>query len=108
MKKRQPQILEKLVGVLCDRFGQRTTLGETLMAVIAFRCLSRGETLSISDLANLSGQSNSSVSRWLDGMTNVRLVTDPNDERRKLVKITDWEKTKPYMARVAAILGHFE
>lgn len=105
---RQTRILEELVRVLCDRFGQRTTLGETLTVLIAFHRLSRGETLSISDLANLSGQSTSSVSRWLDRMTNVRLVNDPNDERRKLIEIIDWEKPKPYMARVAAILGHSE
>jgi len=101
-------ILEQLIRVLCDRFGGRTTLGETLTIVITLDRLSCGETLSISDLANLSGQSISSVSRWLDRMPHVLLVNDPTDERRKLIEITDWEKANTHLAAIAAILGHSE
>ncbi len=108
MNERQTQILEELVGVLCDHFGQRTTLGETLTAVIALDRLSCDETLCISDLANLSGQSKSSVSRWLDRMPHVRLDSDPTDERRKLIEITDWEKANTHLVAIAAILGHSE
>ena len=108
MNKRQPQILEELVGVLCDRFGRRTTLGETLTAVIGLDRLSCGETLCISDLAKLSGQSKSNVSRWLDRVPHVRLVDDPNDERSKLIEITDWEKANTHLAAIAAILNRSE
>ena len=108
MNERQTQILEELVGVLCDHFGRRTTLGETLTEVIALDRLSRDETLCISDLANLSSQSKSSVSRWLDRMPHVRLDSDPTDERRKLIEITDWEKANTHLVAVAAILGYSE
>ncbi len=108
MNEHQQKRLEDLVQLLCNRFGRRTTLGEAFTAIIGINRLSQGDTLCISDLAELSGEPVSSVSRWLKRAPHIQMVTDPEDERRKFIQITDWEKANTHLAVIAAILGHSE
>ena len=59
----------------------------------------------MSDIARLSGESNSNVSRWLNRAPFIRLVDDPDDERRKLIEITDLRAAQSHLRNVEEILG---
>ena len=104
MNEQQEQKLEQLLEVLRDRFGQGAPLGMVLTAVKGIHRVSRGAKLSVSDAARLSGESVSNVSRWLNRAPLVRLVKDPEDDRRKLVEITDMRVARSHMQQIAAIL----
>ncbi len=104
MNEQQQERLEELVKVLCDRFGRRTTLGEVFAAVIGIRRLSRGDTLCVSDLAELSGEPVSNVSRWLRQVPHLQMVPDPEDERRKLIQVVDWERAGSHFDALVELL----
>ena len=104
MNEQQEQRLEELLEVLRDRFGQRAPLGLVLTAVKGIHRVSRGVKLSISDLARLSGDSLSNVSRWLNQAPFIKLVDDPDDERRKLIEITDSRAARSHLQKIETIL----
>ena len=108
MNEQQQEALEELVRVLRDRFGRRTTLGEALAAIVFLNRLTRGESLGVSELAHLSGESVSNVSRWLKRVRHVELINDPSDERRKLIRITDWDVARSHYSELASIFGRME
>jgi hypothetical protein len=105
MNEQQEQRLEELLEVLRDRFGQGAPLGLVLTAVKGIHRVSRGVKLSISDVARLSGDSLSNVSRWLNQAPFIKLVDDPDDERRKLIEITDSRAARSHLQKIEAILA---
>ncbi len=105
MNKQQEQRLEELLEVLRDRFGQGAPLGKVLTAVKGIHRVSRGAKLSVSDMAKLSGESMSNVSRWLNQAPFIRLVDDPEDERRKLIEISDSRAAQSHLREIEEILG---
>ncbi len=105
MNEQQEKRLEELLEVLRDRFGHRATLGMVLTAVKSIHLVSRGLKLSVSDIARLSGEPKSNVSRWLIQAPLVRLVDDPEDERRKFIEIVDSGAARSHLQKIEAILG---
>ena len=105
MNEQQEQKLEQLLEVLRDRFGHGAPLGMVLTAVKGIHRVSRGAKLSVSDAARLSGESVSNVSRWLNRAPFIRLVDDPEDDRRKLIKIENLRAAQSHLRKVAEILG---
>ena len=105
MNEQQEQRLEELLEVLRDRFGQGAPLGLVLTAVKGIHRVSRGAKLSISDVARLSGDYLSNVSRWLNQAPFIKLVDDPDDDRRKLIEITDSRAARSHLQKIEAILA---
>jgi len=56
-------------------------------------------------MAKLSGESMSNVSRWLNQAPFIRLVDDPEDERRKLIEISDSRAAQSHLRKIEEILG---
>jgi len=56
-------------------------------------------------VARLSGDSLSNVSRWLNQAPFIKLVDDPDDDRRKLIEITDSRAARSHLQKIEAILA---
>ncbi len=92
VRKRRRQCLDLMIHrglALKKRFGDHITLGELTAAWIAHRALLLNEQLTISELAERSGQNKQSISRWLNRVPFVKLEEHPTDSRSKIIKPTD-------------------
>ena len=100
--------LESIVRVLVQRYGRTTTLGELLAATIGIRRIAEGEPISVTDLAELSGESTSNVSRWLGKVPHVELAPDQSDQRRKLIQFTDPDRAFRHLPAIQEVFQRQE
>jgi DNA-binding transcriptional ArsR family regulator len=95
---------ESIVRLFVERYGRNTTLGELLAASIGIRRIAEGERLCVTHLAQYSGEAISSVSRWLNQLPHVELVTDDVDQRRKSIRITDQAKAYGHLPSLQQLI----
>lgn len=108
MTDEQQQKLERIFIALIERYGSKASLGEVYAANIALHRLRNGHALSVSELAMVADQPISNIWRWLGRVPHIELFPDPNDDRRRLIRITDWEAATRHLPRLAEVLANDE
>ena len=93
--------LESIVQVLLERYGRGITLGELHVATLGIRMIAEGTPISVTELAHHSGEPASNVSRWLRRVPHVELVDDDEDQRRKLIRLTDRDHAYGHLAAIS-------
>ena len=89
--------LISLIEVLQERFEGRSSINHLKGALYTHRELLKGETVTASDIAKLSGVSKSTISNCFNGISHIILQTDQNDGRAKLVTLDDLEERTQYL-----------
>lgn len=107
-RKARIQALERLIQIneiLIQRFGEGATLGEMKSGTIAHMAFLHGESLTIAELAKLSGQARESISRWIERSSYVQLTDHPHDARSKLMAPVDLDVMMAYLDLISEIDG---
>ncbi len=94
------RVLIETVDILIDRFGARLTLGELKAVLVTHLALSTHERITLTDVADASGQPKQSISRWLRRAPHVYLADNPDDARSKILKARDMEAMVAYLDQV--------
>ena len=89
--------LISLIEVLQARFEGRSSINHLKGALYTHRELLKGESVTASDIARLSGVSKSTISNCFSNISHVKLQSDQNDGRAKLVTLDDLEARTQYL-----------
>lgn len=92
-----------LIEVLQGRFRVQATSNQLKAAMYSHRELLRGETITISDVVEMSGVAKSTVSNMLKRAPHVILLDNPRDDRSKIVTMDDVEERTQYLVDVDRI-----
>ena len=88
------------IEVLQARFERRFHVNNVNTALYCHRELLKGETVTITGIAQLCGVPKSSVSTLLHRVPHVILSENPTDERSKIVTLDDVEERTRYLIDV--------
>lgn len=83
------------------RFGSKLTIGELRSVMVGQLALYEHRQITVSELAEQSGQPLSSVSRRLGKVPWIRLVQHPTDARAKYIEVDDVERMVAWMIPLA-------
>ncbi len=95
--------LQSLCAILIRRFGSHTSLGELNAALIAHLAIYTHRPLTVTEIANRSGQPKQSISRWFRMRPQIRLRVKPDDARGRLVDSDDPIALTTYVDEVIAL-----
>ena len=97
--------LSKITSVLINRFGRQSSLAMVRVVLEGHLALLLEEQLTITDLAERTGTSKQSISRWLNRYAPfVSMEDNPSDARSKLIKPVDLDGMLAYLEEFMRIL----
>ena len=95
-----------LIQVLQDRFESRVSTNHVKAALFAHLELLKGETLTVTKIAKLSGVPISTISSLLQSIPYIVTQDNPDDDRSKLVTVDNIFARTQYLIDVDAIWRH--
>ena len=99
--------LEKLLRLLMDRHGARTTLGEMLAVTAGMARLCKKDRVSIAEISEATGLPKQNLSRWARKRIGESLSLQVNDDDQRMhdLIMVDANRGQEHIERLAKILG---
>ena len=107
-RKEALESLRELVELLCSRFGNTLALGALKAAVNGHIALNANQQITATMLADTTGLSKQSISRWLQKAPYVRFGEHPDDGRSKVIECTDLDEMLLYVDDLLEIFSRVE
>lgn len=76
--------MEELLTILVERYGRRTTLGETLAVYAALHRLCTHRQVTIAEIADATGLPKQSLSRWAQKRVGDSIVLNINEDDQRV------------------------
>ena len=95
-----------IVDILQARFNSKYPLTHLNAALYHHRASLRGDRTTFTDMARVSGVPKSTVSHLIRQIPHVTIVSDPNDDRAKLIVMDDVKLRTAYLSEIELILDH--